>query len=208
MTEESIQPPTQWGDPQIPPSSTATPPTRQLLNKKVWIIGSVVIVAGLCLCSVACLAMLGISLFRVNAERQPVSQLLDAYMRYMSNKDVEAAYALFSPRAQRQMSYSELEKMLEGNNYILFEGYQSLEVSELRVEAVAHNNPDAPQGIVATAKGVITFEGGIQGTFNGVLEKVGDTWMLDDVYVTVPPDKLQDPYRNGLGSRCGESALQ
>ena len=81
--------------------------------------------------------------------------------------------------------------MLEGNNYFLFEGYQSLEVGNLNISATANANPDLPQGTVATVTGAITFEGDIQGTFNGVLEKVDDQWMIDSIYVTVRPNKIK-----------------
>jgi hypothetical protein len=39
--------------------------------------------------------------------------------------------------------------------------------------------------------GTIVFEGEIQGSFNGVLEKVDDEWMIDGMYVTVPPSKIK-----------------
>jgi hypothetical protein len=38
---------------------------------------------------------------------------------------------------------------------------------------------------------VITFEGNIQGSFNGVLEKVGNQWMMDGMHISVPPGKFK-----------------
>jgi hypothetical protein len=178
--------------PSQPESNPTTPttPQTQKSNRNIWIIAG--IAAGIiCLCSIACVALFGATIFKVFTEREPVGSVLDAYMRYMADKDAESAYALFSPRAQRQIPFSKVEEMLEGNNYFLFEGYQSLEVGNLNISATANANPDLPQGTVANVTGTITFEGDIQGTFNGVLEKVDDEWMIDSIYVSVPPNKIK-----------------
>jgi len=53
----------------------------------------------------------------------------------MANKDAENAYALFSPRAQRQIPISKIQELLDGKNYFLFEGYQSLSVSNPNISA-------------------------------------------------------------------------
>jgi hypothetical protein len=191
MIEESMQPssPQENPTPQVPPPPNSIPRTQKS-NKNAWIIiglGTAVI----CLCSVVCIAVFGLSLFKINAEREPVATVLDAYMQHMSNKDADAAYALFSPRAQRQIPISKFEELLEGNNYILFDGYQSLSVTNINISAAANTNPDLPQGTVAKVTGVITFEGNIQGSFNGVLEKVGNQWMMDGMHISVPPGKFK-----------------
>jgi len=189
MTDELQQVP-QQEKPPTPPPSAHIPQQPQKSKKSTWVIAGVVI-GILCLCSIVCVAVFGASMFKVYTEREPVGLVLDAYMRHMANKDAESAYALFSPRAQRQIPISKVQEMLEGNNYFLFEGYQSLEVGNLNISATANTNPDLPQGTVAKVAGVITFEGDIQGTFNGVLEKVDDQWMIDSIYVTVPPNKIK-----------------
>jgi hypothetical protein len=190
MTDTSQQVPSQQENPATPLPSPSVSPQPQTSKKNTWIIVGVVI-GILCICSIVCVAVFGASMFKVYTEREPVGSVLDAYMRHMENKDAESAYALFSPRAQRQIPISEVQEMLEGNNYFLFEGYQSLEVGNLNISATANTNPDVPQGTVATVTGVITFEGDIQGTFNGVLEKVDNQWMIDSMYVTVPPNKIK-----------------
>ena len=190
MTDELQQAPSQQEIPPAPQVSAPPLVAPQKSNKKLWIIVGVVLVV-LCLCSIACGAIFGTSLYKVYTEKAPVESVLDNYMRSMADKDVESAYALFSPRAQRQIPISEIEKLLEGNNYILFEGYQSLSVSNLNISAVANTNPDVPQGTVAKVTGMISFEGNIQGSFNGTLEKVDGVWMIDGIYITVPPDKIK-----------------
>jgi hypothetical protein len=190
MTDELHQESPQQEIPPLPQVSAPLPVQPQKSNKKIWIIVGIVL-AVLCLCSIACIAIFSTSMYKIYTEKAPVESVLNDYMRYMANKNAESAYALFSPRAQRQIPISKIQEMLEGNNYILFEGYQSLSVSNLNISAAVNTNPDLPQGTVAKVTGVINFEGGIQGSFNGTLEKVGGKWMIDGIYVTVPPDKLK-----------------
>lgn len=171
-------------------ATASLPASPQKSSKKTWIIvGGIVIVVGLCL--VACFAIFGTGMYKVYTEKAPIESVLDSYMRYMADKDAEGAYALFAPRAQRQIPISDVQEMLEGNNYVLFEGYQSLSVSSLNISAVTNSNPDVPQGTVAKVAGSITYEGEIQGTFNAVLEKVGEAWRVDSLHVSVPPSKIE-----------------
>ncbi len=175
-------------EPQVLISAPLQP---QKSNRNTWIIVGIAAIAVVCLCSVACLAIFGTSMFKVYQEKEPVETILDSYMQHMANKDTESAYALFSPRAQRQIPISELENMIEGKNYFLFEGYQNLSVSNLNISASANTNPDLPQGTVAKVTGILMFEGNIQGSFEGVLEKVDGKWMIDGMYITAPPDKIK-----------------
>ncbi len=195
---DNFQPPAQETHSEIPPMApqAALQPTPKP-NKNLWIIA--VAAAGLlCMCSVACLAAIGLGaagvaggIVAVFAERAPVEAVLDAYMQAMAAKDVTVAYALFSPRAQRQIPISKFQEMVEGKNYGLFEGYRSLSVQNLNIGAFVNTNPDVPQGTVAKVTGDITYEGMIQGTFNAVLEKNQGVWKLDAMSVMVPPDKIK-----------------
>jgi len=192
MTDES-QPvsPQPELSPVTPPQTfdpLASPPQKP--KKKTWLIVGIVL-GVLLLCSIVCVAVFGTGMYKVYTEKGPVEAVLDTYMQHMANKDAESAYALFSPRAQRQIPISKIQEMLKGNNYFLFEGYQSLSVSNLNISAVANLNPDVPQGTVANITGVITFAGDIQGTCKGTLEKVDGAWMIDAIYITVPPDKFK-----------------
>jgi len=175
-------------NPVIEPNITSSTPKKS--NKNLWLIAGIVI-AVICICSILCVAIVGVGGFKVYTEKAPIESVLDSYMRYMANKDADSAYALFSPRAQRQVPILKIQEMLKGNNYFLFEGYQSLSVSNLNISAVANTNPDTPQGTVAKVTGTIIFDGNIQGSFNGVLEKVDGKWMIDGMYVSVPPDKIK-----------------
>jgi hypothetical protein len=79
---------------------------------------------------------------------------------------------------------------LEGNNYVLFDGYRSVTVENINISAAFNTNPDLPQGTVAKVNGTIAYKGGFTGRFEAVLEQEGNKWRLFNINVTVPPDKL------------------
>jgi hypothetical protein len=185
----------------LPESESTNPPVtpdiitlqHKKSNKNLWLILGIlgIVVAVICLCSILCVVLGATSLGKGIAEGAPIESVLDSYMKYMEAKDVESAYALFSPRVQRQIPTSTIQELTVGNNYVLFEGYQSLSVQTISIGAVVNANPDIPQGTVAKVSGTISYEGDFQGTFNGTLEKVDGKWQIDDISVTVPPDKFQ-----------------
>ncbi|MBN2003569.1 MAG: hypothetical protein JXA21_09460 [Anaerolineae bacterium] len=184
MNEEFQQP---TSDPSVMPGTNASPPAKS--KKVLWVILALVVGVS-CLASVICFATFGYGLVKTAREKAPVESVLDSYMQAMADKDIESAYALFSPRAQRQIPLSKLQELIEGNNYVVFEGYQSLSVQTLNIKAVANTNPDVPQGTVAEVTGIVAYDHDVQGKFTGTLEKVDDVWQLDAIYITVPPSKL------------------
>lgn len=191
MTDEFQIPSSQQEiPPPVPPVTTPLVAQHPKSNRKKLMIAGIV-VAVLLLCSTTCVVLFGTGLYKVYTEKAPVETVLGNYMQYMEDKDAESAYALFSPRVHRLMPISDIEDSLKGNNYILFEGYESLSVSDINISASANTNRDLPQGTVATVTGNILFEGNIQGSFNGTLEKVDGVWMIYGMQVTVPPDKFK-----------------
>jgi hypothetical protein len=175
-------------NPVVEPNVVA--PTPKKSNKNLWIIAGIVI-AGLCLCSILCVALLATGVGKVMIEQAPVEATLDTLMKNMEAKEVESAFALFSPRAQHQMSIADLEELTEGNNYKVFEGYESISIQNLNLGAAANTNPDMPQGSVANVTAIVSYTDGFTGDLTAVLEKVDGKWMLFNFHVNVPPDKLQ-----------------
>jgi len=191
MNDTSQQLPTsQENDSPALPASSALTPQSPTSKRKNWIIAG--IGAGiLCLCVAACAAIFGTTIFKTYKEKAPVESVLDSYMKAMANQDAESAYALFSPRVHRTVPISKIEELLEGNNYALFEDYQALSVGNVNISAAVNTNPDLPQGIVAKVNGVVTYENDVKGTFNSTLEKVDGQWMIDGIFVSVPPSKIK-----------------
>ena len=166
------------------------PLTLKKSNKNLWILASIVM-GVLCCCSILCLVIVGTGMGKVMVERSPVEAVLDTFMKNMEAKDVESVYDLFSPRAQRQMPVADLEKLIQGNNYQIFEGYEHLTVEQLNLTAAVNTNPDMPQGTVANVVASISYRDGFTGRLTAVLEKVDGKWRFYNFNVTVPPDKFQ-----------------
>lgn len=194
MTDNPQDPTPATPEPE-PPHVTFQPRVHKLPRRRsktwLWIVLGILGVGLLCVGVVVCVSTLALGARSVESEREPVTAVLDAYMEAMAAQDAERAYALFSPRAQRQIPLADIEELLDGNNYMIFEGYQRLSLQSFNISTAVNTDPDVPQGLVAKVNGTITYAGQITGSFNGVLEKVDDQWMLDGIHVTVPPDKLK-----------------
>lgn len=173
--------------PPIDPDIVSPQPDTSKRNLRV-ILGIAVVFI---LCSILCVALVVTGAGKLMRETAPVELVLDRFMTDMEAKVVESAYALFSPRVQRQMPIDDLENMIAGNNYVLFDGYQTLSVENLNLTAAATTNPDLPQGTVAKVDGTVSYDDGFIGDFAAVLEKVDGTWKLFSIKINVPPDKFQ-----------------
>lgn len=160
-------------------------------NNSKWIIGGVIgFLLLICICVALCVAVGGTGFAKVFQEREPVQAVISEFMQEMESKNTDKAYALFSARVQRQLDISEIEKMIEGNNFVLFQGYQSVEILNLNISQAFNTDQNLPQGTVATVDGTISYDGGFIGQFNAVLEKEDDIWRLHNINITVPPDKF------------------
>jgi flagellar basal body-associated protein FliL len=184
MSENPVQEPTQEN------ASISTPTDTILLepqksNRKTRKIVVIISIIGVII--IACIAIYGFLMYKAYIEKAPVEVVLNSYMQHMENKDTESAYALFSPRAQRQVPISALEGMLEGNYSYIFDDYQSLSVTNINFKLSKNSDPNVPQGSVATVNGTIDFEDNSQGSFDGVLEQVNGQWMIDGIHVSAPP---------------------
>ncbi len=172
-----------------PIMSDALSPRRKKTNRNFWLIFSVATIV-ICCCSIICLILFVFGQgdnTNLASENEPVQPILDSYMKSMVLRDTESAYALFSPRAQKQFTISNLQELREGDSYMTFEGYQNLTVIQLRIYEIPETDPDSPQGIVATATGLITYEDGAQRDFKSVLEKVEGKWKIDNIYISLLP---------------------
>ncbi len=190
MTDESpkLTPEPKVENPVAETNVVPAPPKTS--NKNLWIIAGIAI-GVLCLCSILCLVLFGTAVGKAMVERAPVELVLDTFMKDMEAQDIKSAYDLFSPRAQRQVSVTDLEKLTQGNNYKVFDGYESLSIQNLNLTVAANTNPDRPQGAVANVTATVSYTDGFTGNLAAVLEKVDGKWRLFNIHVNVPPDKFQ-----------------
>jgi hypothetical protein len=126
----------------------------------------------------------GAAVVEIVTEQPKVESVIDDYLSAMSDKDAAKAYALFSTRAKRNVSLADVEILLEGNNYTLFEGYRSMTVTDFTINYTSDPDPDLPQGEVGQVAGTISYSGGFTGDFTAVLEKDGDEWRLFEIIVS------------------------
>jgi len=177
-----------------PPQPTLR--SRLKLSTIIWALG-----IGLGVCLAVGVGLLVSKISEAGAQKGEVEQIIDHFMCAMANKDVDAAYALFVTRYREQTPLSNFEEMLEGNNYVLFEGYQHVEVTYLYLATAMNTDPNRPQGKVIEAKGTILYEGGLAGSFTATLEKENDVWKLFGIYVTVPPEKFDSPGKTACATK-------
>jgi len=170
---------------------TGTPPPApaNTSNRKVFIIGGVLLVF-MCLCVGVTGLAIGAGMVEAFTETPKVEIVIDAYMIAMADQDAGKVYTLMSTRAKRHVSLADIEQLLVGNNYMVFEGYRSLAVTDFTINLTSDPDPDIPQGEVAEVQGMISYDGGFTGDFYAVLEKEGDEWRLHGINVNVPPDKF------------------
>lgn len=169
-------------------------PTPARPNRsKGWILAAVGlgVIALACVCVSAVVLTVGGTGLKIATDKPKIEAVLDGFMSAMAEGDTQAAFDLFAPRAQGQMTVSDLDAMLEGNNAALFSGYRSVTVDSFNLTAAANTNPNVPQGTVAQIVGTLTYAGGIQGRIEATLEEDQGKWGLFFVNVTVPPEKIQ-----------------
>jgi hypothetical protein len=143
------------------------------------------------LCGLGLVLVFGGVFLTVKNTSSDVKPVLEQFMQAMERKDANAAYALFSQRAQQQIGVANVEALLSDTNYPLFEGYQSLTITGVNVSTRATSNQNEAQGVVATVSGKVGYQGGIEGSFEATLEQNDGEWGIHLIDVTVPPEKLR-----------------
>jgi hypothetical protein len=161
-----------------PDVNEETKPKINKSHKKVWLIIGII----LCLL-IICIGVFAMLLNNTAAETKPIEAVLDSNMRLMVAKDIESSYAQFSTRARQNFPISNIQEMVEGNNYLLYQGYKELHVESINVNANA-------QGILASVSGVILYEDGSEGQFNATLEKEAGKWQIVSFQINVPTSKI------------------
>jgi hypothetical protein len=187
VSEPSLFPPPQ---PQLEPAAAGTAPAPVKSRRTLFIV--LAVVAGVVLlCGILGAVTIGRAIFSISTEQATITPVIDRFMQAMSRRDTDAAYRIFSSRAQRQTPIADLEAMVEEPNYVLFEGYQSVAIQSTNLTSAINTDPDKPQGSVATVSGTVTYTDGTTGTFQATLEKESGEWRLFFINVTVPPGKIR-----------------
>jgi hypothetical protein len=169
-------------------------------RKRLWMISGALVLGSLVCLGLLTAGVIALSgaLVTFASERERVERVLDGFMRAVEDKDTARAYTFMSRRATKLWAMSRMEGMIKGNNYVIFDGYRSLQVSDITIGFQSSPQPGEPQGIVAQVSGSVTYDCGYTGDFEAVLEKEGDNWRIFGIQVNVPPDKLKPNPQSGV----------
>ena len=187
MSQPSSLPPSEPPLPSTIPD--ANQPRRTSRRTLFIILGSFAGVSVLCVLLIA--LTIGRAVLSISTEQTAITPVLDRFMQTMTQRDANTAYRLFSSRAQRQTPIADLSKLLDGPNYVLFDGYQSISIDSTKITNAITTNADEPQGTVANVSGKVAYTGGVTGNFRATLEKENGDWRLFFINVTVPPEKMK-----------------
>ncbi len=181
------------GQPALPPQPSADTPTafpiRRARRKVVITLG--ILLGLLCLCLTLCAVTLGLGSAQATRERASVERVIDAFMRAMADKDVEKAYGLCSTRFRNEKTLADLEAVLQGNNFVVFSGYQGLRIdSTSAMASVNVLTGGGFQSTVMSVRGTVTYDDGYTGTFEALVDREADAWRVSRINVVVPPDKF------------------
>ena len=186
---------------QVPAPASAAPPQKQ--SRLPWLVGGGLLVA-MCLCVGLCLTLF----IGVNAQERPALQVVDAFMQAMSKRDANQALALYSSRAQKQALLPQMQDMLRGLNFALFDQYAQVHVGEFKISPSFSAASNQPQGLLGQLSGTISYADGYTGQFQAVLELENLTWKLYNINVTAPKEKFEDYVKkNPSPAPAGADAL-
>ena len=113
------------------------------------------------------------------------NEVLTEFLQAMSEKDVDSAYALMSERAKVEVSRDDLQELVDGANFVLFDGFEDLTITS------THQRTTTNFGTYLEIEGIVLFEHEFRGSLEAIVHKEGEEWKITSVNVTVPPDKME-----------------
>ena len=123
-------------------------------------------------------------------QKEPIESVLNSFMLTMLDRETKKAYDMFSPRGQQHIELADIYNLVTGNNYVLFDGYESISINHIEIKLNQSFNNTAPQGTVGIVAGIIQYDNNISGDFDAILEKINGEWMLFNIEINVPPEKF------------------
>lgn len=168
----------------------ASSPTKPRSNF-LWLIGASLGAGVVCVGMVICVVAIAVFFSGFASEQKQVAEVVDQLMLAMTRRDVGGAMALFLEHPQKAKIRASLEDLLTGANFVIFDGYQTIEVLDCTIGLQSASSPDEPQGLVANVNGAVTYADGYMGDFEAVLVKENGEWKMYAINVNVSPDKLE-----------------
>lgn len=165
------------------------PPDLPLTKAKKWRPSFFTIV----LISMCCLTFIAFSIYSANlikpdnaADKASIQELIDQFLQYLSARDVQKAYDLFSTDAKKNTPKSVLEKMVSENYAVLFLGYQTSEITSIEINSGLDLSKEAPENRVAKVTGLLHYEGGATGKFDAYFDRENKSWRIYTINLNIP----------------------
>jgi hypothetical protein len=122
-------------------------------------------------------------LFRNEENGAEWEGVADEFMCAMRDGKVAEAFAMFASGPEKWATVPELQDAVTSNKYVLFDGYEGLEMT-------SWNQHIGTDGNFVTIEGNTFYGGSYEGTFTFVLVKQRESWRVYSFYVWVPWDKM------------------
>jgi hypothetical protein len=165
------------------------PPDSPQQKKKKWRPSFWVIVI-VSLCGVT---FVGFTIYSMNliqpdnaADKASVQMLVDQFLQYLSVRDVQKAYDLFSTEAKKNTPKSKLEDLITENYTVLFSGYLRNEITSIEISSGLDLSSKAIDNRVAKVSGIIYYEGGATGKYDAYFDRENNSWRIYTINFNIP----------------------
>ena len=122
----------------------------------------------------------------MNADKIKIEEAVHEIITALSEENFEEAYSLFLSEAKKEVPISELKKNAEGANFALYDGSESIEIQNFRINTTTNS------GKTSWADGIVHCKGNYSGNFEVFLNFENGIWKVNSLNVTVPPQKVED----------------
>ena len=137
----------------------------------------------------------GLSWLRTYLEQGDIERVTETFMQHMEAGRIDHAYTLISEEGRHNIALRDLSRMLQGDNFALFEGYQDIQIRSLRIAWSGRRGVGLPDGRIATFTGDIRYDGDYTGRMQAILHHVDGRWKIFYFTINVPPEKISNRAR-------------
>lgn len=116
-------------------------------------------------------------------ETKSIGAMVDDFLTAMANKETEKAYTMGTSQGDANTWQAGIDNLLQGNNFVLFEGYREISLTNINISQFGTEK-------YAEVQGDVMYEGDFIGTFSADVVKEGQLWKFRSVTVNAPAEKF------------------
>jgi len=176
-------------NPLSAPSTMEKSLTRKNLTIRTQVILLISFLAFLC--SAACMATFGFTLFTVRSEQTQAQDVLNTYIQKLSENKINEAYFMLSPDMKSLKTLEEFRSMVEQDNDLQFQGYQNMTFRNFRIVRLTNRqvqNHEFLAGFSVWISATVNYEGGKKNDLDAILEKRNGQWSIFEMKLYSSPD--------------------